>query len=60
MSRIINGNPTRIIIFCSGSEENRFISNRESCTTDAGIEQVEEEKFQANNSDESAEGMLLI
>lgn len=53
-------NPTRIIIFYSGSEEKRFISNSESCTADAEIEQVEEEKFQANNSDESAEGMLLI
>ncbi|XP_014486329.1 PREDICTED: coiled-coil domain-containing protein 102A isoform X2 [Dinoponera quadriceps] len=29
--------------------------NSESCTADAGIEQIEEEKFQANNSDESAE-----
>ncbi|XP_011143581.1 coiled-coil domain-containing protein 102A isoform X1 [Harpegnathos saltator] len=30
-------------------------SNSESCTADAGMEQVEEEKFQAKNSGESAE-----
>lgn len=60
MSGIIKCNSICIKIFYSGSEETHFVSNSESCTADTGIEQVEEEKFQANNSAESVEGMSLV
>lgn len=59
MSRIISRNSIRIMIFYRKSEEIYFVSDSESCTADAGVEQVEEEKFQADNSDEFAEGTSL-